>query len=249
MKSISCCILVSIVLSGCVTADKNRQSAEILASRESDGHRVVERFDERRSTETTIRFYSVDPDTTTFYNVLSNFIVDNVDSALVQLSSNYQLMIVEIENNIDKPVSIERENLKIEMHRHELYPIHPHEFPKNIQCINWKGTLKNVYNFSVGFATTAYVILSIASCVKEGKCEGLRYIDDAMKLSQSGETDTNKMFSDPVFTTNLHYSDVIDLDNARIPPKSTVTGLLLYRLPRYAITGKRISTAANCTVR
>jgi hypothetical protein len=55
------------------------------------------------------------------------------------------------------------------------------------------------------------------ACAKEGKCEALDNIDEVIQLSRSGESNTDRMFSNPIFTTNLKYANVIDLRNSKVP--------------------------------
>lgn len=130
-----------------------------------------------------------------------------------------------------------------------LEPIFAEEFPEKIYCINWKGNLKNTYNLAVISATSVFIISAVAGCLKEGKCDAVGKIPDVLKLAQSGEKDPAKTFSSPVFSTDLKYSNTFKFENLTVPPKTRLTGIILYRRPIQSLHLEKFTTGANCIVK
>ncbi len=231
-----------------MTADKSSQALNLNAE-DAKKKMVLEKYFEKSGKALRFRFYHLKPDTFFLSDIFSNLIVDNPDAAFVQILANYSVTLAEVENISDEIIRTDRKSFTVPFGESLLEPIFAEEFPEKIYCINWKGNLKNTYNLAVISATSVFIISAVAGCLKEGKCDAVGKIPDVLKLAQSGEKDPAKTFSSPVFSTDLKYSNTFKFENLTVPPKTRLTGIILYKRPIQSLHLEKFTTAANCIVK
>lgn len=241
-------VLIFLFLYGCVTADQNTQSIYIRGRSHNGGDFIVHHYHEYDRDGVRYRFFFMEPNSSLTSDLLSNFIVDSRESAIAQISANHLFTLIEIENRNIYDIKVDPASLSLPFNGRMIEPLSLYELPRSIYCINWKGNIKNAFNIAVATVTTAYVVAAFIGCAKEGKCEALNHIDEVIQISRSGEKEPGQMFSSPLFTTSLKYSNIIDPRKIEVSGRSMVSGLLMYRRPLFSLNGGKIVNSANCIV-
>ncbi|MDX1961110.1 MAG: hypothetical protein SFU98_21250 [Leptospiraceae bacterium] len=242
--------LILLVLLGCVSADKNEQTYQ-LHPRESNISEVFMGNTQNIETQNIkIQKQEFNPNSNLIHDVFHNFIVDNKESAYKFLSRNFIISYVVAENKTDKPIHLNEEQLTYKIDDKVLKPIHPSEFPKQIYCVNWKGNIKNLYNLSIFTGAVLIVAGAAVTCVKnENDCEQAKLATEyTLKLSQTGEVDPEKSFSNPIFTTNIKYTEILNEKTEAIPPLSKKKGILIYERPITSLNKARVLNSLNCVL-
>ncbi|PJZ47547.1 hypothetical protein CH362_18575 [Leptospira saintgironsiae] len=179
-------------------------------------------------------------------HLLSNFVVDNTDSALIHLSQDYLVGLILIQNESDEPESFSLKNLNLQLDDKSLIPLKSTEYPKKIRCFNWKGTAKNFYNFIAISAITIYTINAMFACI-EGKCEEMDYLKQEIDKNHPSKVG-GSYFSDLNFVTTLNFNNKVESENIIIAPKAVSKGVVLYSNPFALENIKDYITKGNCTI-
>ncbi|WP_135769748.1 hypothetical protein [Leptospira gomenensis] len=179
--------------------------------------------------------------------LLSNYVVDNDQSALIHLSQNYAIALIQIENKTGRAQIFDTQLLNVFWNGKTISPLSPDQYPKKIYCLNWKGNIKNFYNFIAVSLVTAYTINAMFACA-EGKCKELDYIDRWLKENHPVYNKEKYFFSDPIFKTTLDFNKKLNLKFVEMEPDARIQGIALYRNPERYSDFRNLITTGNCVV-
>lgn len=246
MKRKSFFILV-LLLSQCLIPDRDKQSIsfnpDTVRDEKLDVIKVIQILDHDIKGKIVLLKSNSD----FVDHLLSNFVVDNAESTLIHLSQDYLVGLIIIENESDDPEPFSIRNLNLQLDGKMLVPLKPTEYPKQVRCINWKGTAKNFYNFVAISAVTVYTVSAMFGCL-EGRCEAMEYLkkeSDSQPPSKAG----GNYFSDLNFVTTLEFKYINENEKVLIKPKSLSKGVVLYKNPFPLENIKDYLTKGNCTIK
>lgn len=247
MKRDSLFVLALLFLPVCILPDRDNQSIsfhpDTVREEKLDVIKVIKISDH----DIKGKIILLKSDSDFVDHLLSNFVVDNAESALIHLSQDYLVGLIIIENESDDPEPFSIGNLNLQLDGKMLVPLKPSDFPKQVRCFNWKGTAKNFYNFVAISAVTVYTISAMFGCL-EGRCEGMEYLKkeaDSQPPSKAG----GNYFSDLNFVTTLEFSYNNESEKVLIKPKSLSKGIVLYKNPFPLENIKDYLTKGNCTIK
>ncbi len=243
-------LIILFLLISCVTADKSEQKVKLSRNISNISNINYEEYINLPFEEYEINILNIQPEGNSFKTILSNFIVDDEKSALTHLSASYIIAMITITNKTENFIKVSESSFYYTQSEKELRPLRKlSDYPSNIGCINWKGNIKNLYNTAIITGTTVFIVGAFVACAKEGKCEGLRRIDNVTKVATSGQNDPQKTFSSPIFDSELKYADIIELINPLVlAPYETKQGMLLYPKPLDWKDTNRALLTPNCIV-
>ncbi|GEM_PF-2030316 len=211
---------------GCATADKLSTKLHVDEKKVEATYTVELKY---RYDDLIIDMKVIDDSNTTFFgNIINSIAVSSQESGFDYLIHNYYITFISVENTGKQKKFFNINSLRLKVDDEYVKPLSPEKFPKVAKRVNVKGQLKNIYNLAVVAAVTSYVVISVAMCAKDGKCEGLRYIDDVFELSQSGEKDTKKLYSNFFHKMKYEYDKTLTKDTV-IKPGEKVSGIVFFR--------------------
>jgi hypothetical protein len=142
MKQYLIALFLAFSISGCVTADQDNSSLYIQGKALNNGDYIIQHYHEYGRDGLTYRIFQLKPNSNVVMDLFYNIFVDDKDSAIVQISTNHLVTLAVVENENDHDMPIKRDSLSLPFEGKVIDPILPHEFPRSIRCINWKGNLK-----------------------------------------------------------------------------------------------------------
>lgn len=247
MKQIHFFFLILFILLSCIFPDRDKQSIDFHPDTIRNEELNVLKVFKISDHDIKGKIILLKSDSPFVDHLLSNFVVDNADSALIHLSQDYLVGLILIQNESDEPESFSHKNLNLQLEDKSLIPLKSTDYPKQVRCFNWKGTVKNFYNFIVISAITIYTINAMFACL-EGKCEEMDYLKqeiDAKHPSKVG----GSYFSDLNFVTTLDFNNKVESESILIGPRAVSKGVILYRNPFPFENIKDYVTKGNCTIK
>ncbi|PKA04494.1 hypothetical protein CH375_10600 [Leptospira ellisii] len=240
-------IFVAVLNLYCVSPDSDRQL--LVIDRDTSLQNrwdIIENYDISNTVfEGKIRLLKSDSDFVDL--LLSNYVVDNDRSALIHLSQNYAVALIKIENKTNQTQIFDTQNLNVSWNGKTVSPLNPEQYPKKIHCLNWKGNIKNFYNFIAISLVTAYTINAMFACT-EGKCKEMEYMDRWLKENHPIYNKEKHFFSDAIFKTTLDFNQKLNLKHVEIEPNTRIQGIALYRNPERFADVRNFLTVGNCVV-
>jgi hypothetical protein len=211
---------------GCATADKPSSKLCIDEEKVQATYTVELRY---RYDDLIVDIKVIDDSNTSFFgNIINSIAVSSQESGFDYLLDNYYITFISVENTGRRKKSFNIASLRLKVDDEYVKPLSPEKFPKVAKRVNVKGQMKNIYNLAVVAAVTSYVVISVAMCAKDGKCEGLRYVGDVFEVSQSGEKDPKKLYSNFFHKMKYEYDKTLKTDNV-IKPRETVSGIVFFK--------------------
>ena len=213
-----------IFLFGCVSADKNESEFTLNKDNLQSSICLNQRYD---FNGLNINLVIADESRGFFQNIINSISVDNQKSAYEYLLKNYYVSYISIENTTEQKMFFNTNLICLAVDNTELNPIMKENLPEKLKRFNMKGTMKNVYNTGAICAVTAFVVFAVVASGKKGGTLPLNIFADVSKLSQSGETDTVKLFSSFVHKTGVQYEGVLNKETI-LEPKQKAEGIIFF---------------------
>lgn len=215
-------------LSVCVSADKDSSKVKFGIA---DAGKLNSNEIKKRIGDLEVDLDLIDKSESEYFqDLFHNLVVDSVESGYYYLMSNFVIGILKIRNSGSGPYKFHIKNLKLKIRNRELIPVAPKEMPKTIERFNFKGNLKNVYNFTVVTAATAFVIVAVVGCAKEGKCGGIQHVDTVLNVASSGEKNPENVFSSVTHETNFEFENIFPVQK-ELKPGEAVSGVIFFQRP------------------